>query len=227
MKFSCIVPAFNESKRIASVIHTLLCCPDLSEIIVVDDGSKDDTWGVIAAIEDPRLVKIRLQNNLWKAKAIFTGIRIATGDYIVMIDADLLNFKPYHMESLLTPIQHGKADVTISIRENSLYLYRLLRNDFVTWERVVPRYLLEDEAYYTSGPWFGLEVKMNEKIIQAKCRVKSVYFPNVITPRKSYKCGYIDGTIGDIRMIRDILSVLPPHRLVYQLWNFYKQQRTK
>ena len=95
----------------------------------------------------------------------------------------------------MSPIQLGDADVTISLRENSLGIYKLFLNDFVTGERVVPRHLLEDAEYYTTGPGFGLEVKMNEKIIKSNYRVKSVYLPGVIAPRKSYKHGYIAGTI--------------------------------
>jgi hypothetical protein len=84
---------------------------------------------------------------------------------------------------------------------------------------------LEDTEYYTNGPGFGLEVKMNERIMQWNYRVKSVYLPGVIAPRKSYKHGYIAGTIWDIQMVRDILTILPVHRVIYQLWYFYKQQK--
>jgi glycosyltransferase involved in cell wall biosynthesis len=225
MKFSCVVPAFNEGRRIVNVINTLLECPEIWEVIAVDDGSSDDTWQVLSELEDPRLLKIRLDQNGGKTKAIFTGIRAARGDYIVTIDSDLLNLKSEHIRSLLSPIDLGVADVTISLRENSLWIYKLFLSDFVSWERVIPRYLLEDESYYIIGPWFGLEVKMNEKIIENNCRVQSVYFPGVITPRKAYKYGFIKGTMGDIRMVYDLLSIVPVHRLMYQLWYFYKQQK--
>lgn len=227
MKFSCVVPAFNESARIERIIETLLECPHLQEIIVVDDGSSDNTWDIISKLDHPKLTKIHLEKNVGKTKAVFTGIRMAKGDYIVTIDSDLLNLTPEHISTLITPVLTGKADMTISLRENSLWIYKFFLNDFVSWERVIPRSLLEDEAYYTTGPWFGLEVKMNEKIIEQKCRVQSVYFPGVITPRKSDKYGFIKGTMSDIRMVRDILSILPVHRLVYQLWYFYRQQKKR
>jgi hypothetical protein len=65
---------------------------------------------------------------------------------------------------------------------------------------------------------------MNEKIIAAKYRVKSVYFPGVITPRKSDKYGFFAGTAADLRMVWEILSVVPAWRLGYQMWYFYRQQ---
>ncbi len=225
MKFSCIIPAFNEAERIENVIRTLMDCPDLYEIIAVDDGSTDATWNILNQLEHPKLVKIRLGKNSGKTRAIFAGIRISRWDYIVTIDSDLLNLKPEHIQSLIAPILLGTADVTLSIRENSLPIYKFFRNDFVSGERVVPREVLNDEQYYVSGPGFGLEVKMNEKIIAGKYRMKSVYFLGVITPRKSDKYGFTKGAWSDLKMIREILSVVPVWRLGYQLWYFYRQQR--
>jgi glycosyltransferase involved in cell wall biosynthesis len=223
MKFSCIVPAFNEAARIENVVRTLLLCPDLHEIVVVDDCSTDATWEVLNRLEHPKLRKIRHEKNSGKTRAVFTGIRESSGEYVVTIDSDLLNLKPEHVRDLIAPIRLGTADVTLSIRENSLGIYKLLRNDFVSGERAVPRAVLAEEGYYLSGPGFGLEVKMNEKIIAAKYRVKSVRFPGVITPRKSDKYGFVAGTVADMKMVGEILSVLPAWRLGYQLWYFYRQ----
>jgi glycosyltransferase involved in cell wall biosynthesis len=64
LKFSCIILAFNESSRIISVLNILLLCPDLFEIIVVDDGSIDDTWNVLSLVENPKLTKIHLEKNV-------------------------------------------------------------------------------------------------------------------------------------------------------------------
>lgn len=75
MEFSCIVPAYNESGRIGNVLRVLFECPDLLEIIVIDDGSSDGTWGRLSTMEHPKLQKIRLEKNGGKTKAIFTGIR--------------------------------------------------------------------------------------------------------------------------------------------------------
>jgi glycosyltransferase involved in cell wall biosynthesis len=150
MKFSCIVPAFNEAARIESVVRTLLLCPDLYEIVVVDDCSTDATWEVLSRLDHPKLRKVRHEKNSGKSKAVFTGLRESVGDYVVTIDSDLLNLKPEHLSALIAPIRLGTADVTLSIRENSLGIYKLLRNDFVTGERAVPRAVLSDAEYYTS-----------------------------------------------------------------------------
>jgi hypothetical protein len=104
-----------------------------------------------------------------------------------MIDSDLIGLEKSHVESLIAPVQDGKADVTFSLRENSLGLYKFFGTDFVSGERIIPREVLADELYYTSGPGFGLEVKMNEKILALRYKVENIVFPGVITPRKSVK----------------------------------------
>ena len=70
-----------------------------------------------------------------------------------MIDSDLIGLKSEHITSLIEPIEHQDREVTLSIRENSLMIYKWLRSDFVSGERVVPRTLLqENELYLTTGP---------------------------------------------------------------------------
>lgn len=126
----------------------MLACPELDEVIIVNDGSIDETREVIESFNHPKLQKIH-QENTGKTGAIFAGIRQSTGDYIVTIDSDLLHLTPEHITSLLLPIQEGKANMTLSIRENSLPLYRWIGTDFVSGERVVPRDIFDDSAYYT------------------------------------------------------------------------------
>lgn len=224
MKFSCIIPAYNEWPRIAKVLETVLACDELDEVIVVNDGSTDETREVMESFDHPKLTKIH-QENTGKAGAIIKWIETSKGNYIVMIDSDLLNLKPEHITSLLQPIEENKADVTLSIRENSLPIYKWIGTDFVSGERVVPREIFNDSGYYTSWPGFGLEVKMNEKILEKGYRVKNIFFPWVITPRKTYKMGYIQGAISDFRMVRDILSILSIWRIFRQIWFFSRASR--
>ncbi len=224
MQFSCIIPAFNEWPRIAKVLETVLTCAKLDEVIVIDDGSTDNTRAIIDKFDHPKLTKIH-QENTGKAGAVFTGINQSRGDYIVMIDSDLLHLTPEHITALIYPVLHGRADVTLSIRENSLPFYKWIGSDFVSGERVLPRSLFDDSAYFLIGPGFGLEVKLNSKIMEAHYRVENIILPGVITPRKSVKYGAIKGIIADCKMNLDILSVMPFHRLVRQMWYFSRFSR--
>ena len=93
-----------------------------------------------------------------------------------MIDSDLIGLTSEHITYLIAPVRGESADVTLSIRENSLGLYKFFGTDFVSGERVIPREILADVPYYTSGPGFGLEVLMNEKILTGGYRVENIMF---------------------------------------------------
>lgn len=192
----------------------------IDEVIVVNDSSTDNTQEVIDDFEDTKLQKIHLQENVGKTKAIFEWLKQAHWDYIILIDSDLIGFTVENLEALIKPILQDETDVTLSIRENSLKTYKWLGTDFVTGERVVPRILFDDVIYYTSWPRFGLEVKMNEKILEKGYRMKNIFFPWVITPRKTYKMWYIQWTISDLKMVIDILSIFPIWKLLRQIWKF-------
>lgn len=220
INFSCIIPAYNEWPRIASVLSTILACTEIDEVIVIDDGSTDNTRAVIEGFAHPRLRTIFLDKNGGKTNAVLTGVKESRWWYIVMIDSDLLNLTPEHITALIDPIKNESAQVTLSLRENSLPLYRFLGTDFVSGERVLPKSLFADRDYYLSRPWFGLEVLLNTQIILSGYSVNNIYLPGVITPRKSSKIWYIRGTLADLSMTREILSIIPAHRLIHQMWYF-------
>jgi len=90
MKFSCIIPAYNEAPRIRAVLETVLGVPELEEVIVVDDCSTDETLAVIRSFTSPKLYVIALEKNVGKTQAVFAGLKKAQGEYIVMIDSDII-----------------------------------------------------------------------------------------------------------------------------------------
>ena len=86
-RVAAVIPAYNEEKNIADVLKALLKSPELDEIIVVDDGSKDKT----AEISEKLGVKvIRLSGNQGKGRAMQEGLKATQAEIIVFFDADLL-----------------------------------------------------------------------------------------------------------------------------------------
>lgn len=127
MKLSIIIPVFNEEKTIGEIIERVGRI-DISgvtkEIIVVDDGSTDATASVITNYQLPCLAgrqaisnfkRIKHEKNLGKGLAIRTGIKNATGDYIVIQDADL-EYHPSDIKKLIKPIVNGDATVVYGTR---------------------------------------------------------------------------------------------------------------
>lgn len=120
MKLSIIIPVFNEEKTIVKILDKVfkLKIPDVEkEIIVVDDGSSDNTASQLAKYEKTnRGIKVIInKKNKGKGNAVLTGINKATGDYSVVQDADL-EYDPEDIKKLILPIVLGKAKVIYGTR---------------------------------------------------------------------------------------------------------------
>jgi glycosyltransferase involved in cell wall biosynthesis len=116
---SILVPVYNEARTVAAVVRRLLSIdlPVDREIIVVNDGSTDDTKGVLGALDniDPRLQVIHAQLNAGKGAAIRLGLDRARGTIIAIQDADL-ELDPAQLGSLLEPILRGETAVVYGSR---------------------------------------------------------------------------------------------------------------
>lgn len=220
MKFSAIIPAYNEWPRIAKVLSTLLDNEKIDEIIVIDDGSTDNTRAEIEKFSNSKIKKIFKEKNEGKARAVLDGAKMSFWEYIVMVDSDLIGLQSNHIDTLIRPIIESAADATLSIRENSLWVYKFFWTDFVSGERVFPKNIFAESAYFTNGKPFWLEVKINKKILEKNLRIQNVYLDGVITPRKSDKMGKISGIKADIKMIRDILSTFSIFEISHQFYQF-------
>lgn len=111
MKISVLIPAFNAGSSINATIKSIKsACPQLEEIIVIDDGSKDDTT---RQAEWAGAQVIRLEKNRGKGGALNHGANWVQGDIIVLLDADL-GESAEKFTCLLTPVMKNQADVTIA-----------------------------------------------------------------------------------------------------------------
>lgn len=90
LSVSAIIPAYNEARGIEAVLRVIQQIDCLAEIIIVDDGSEDDTLEIVGqlALLNPKLSIIRHESNLGKGQAIFTGWRAAHSACLLFIDAD-------------------------------------------------------------------------------------------------------------------------------------------
>ncbi|WP_144139751.1 glycosyltransferase family 2 protein [Paraburkholderia sp. BCC1884] len=212
---SCIICAYNEAPRIGKVLTVATAHPALGEIIVVDDGSDDGTVEVVKQYPSVRLIT-RAANG-GKSAAMVDGIAIAQGELLMLLDADLKGLAAEHISALAAPVLKGRADVSISLRQNSLALFRAIGLDFVSGERVVRKDLLHAAlSQIRALPRFGIEVFMNRLIIEQGLRVAVTHWPHVTQARKTEKLGYWRGIRAEWRMIADLLRAVYPLALISQ-----------
>jgi glycosyltransferase involved in cell wall biosynthesis len=219
-QISCIIPVHNEAPRIAAVLAAVAGHPDLHEVIVIDDGSTDGTGDLVAALIEaaPNTRLIRLSPNRGKTGALSIGISEASAPLLMLIDGDLLGLTADHIAALAAPVRAGRAEMSISLRDNAPRPWHWIGLDYISGERVLPRAVLEEGIVALDTlPRFGFEVHLNSLALRQGLRISVVRWRGVRSPLKGAKMGRWPGIKADFRMMGDIFRTVPPHRIVAQI----------
>ncbi len=212
---SVVVPAYNEEATIASVIRRLVSLPNLLEIVVVDDGSRDQTFQIASELghEYPKVRVLRQQRNAGKTAALKAGFADTRGDIVLVQDADL-EYDPSEIPDLIRPILEGTADVVYGSRflirkaARVLYFYHYLANKGLTFlSNLLTNVNLSDvETGYKafrgeiirnmiiSSSGFGFEIEVTAKVAKLGCAMYEVpisYYGRTYDQGK--KIGLTDG----------------------------------
>lgn len=225
---SCVIAAYNEGPRIAHVLRTVIGHPLVQEIIVVDDGSADNTREVVSQLPQVRL--LALEKNGGKSHAVAEGIEMATGKFIFLLDADLAGLSAEYLTNLIEPIVSDKADISISLRGNTFIVWRWIGIDYISGERVFARRFIEPLLERISKlQGFGLEVYMNKFILKQRLRIAVVRWDTAESAFKHQTPGqwWLLGIKKDyIRMAWLVLKTITPWEAVGQIWSMRRQRVT-
>ena len=209
MKISIIIPIYNEKETLLKILKKVEGADTLGlekEIILVDDGSTDGTLDILKTLENGYQIIYHVKN-LGKGAAIKNGFRAATGDFILIQDADL-EYNPQNYPQLLRPILENKADVVFGSRnlqknptDNfSFYLGRRITNlflnilcgskltDYWTCYKVFKAPIVKSLELECNR--FDVEVEMTVKIIKRGYKIVEVpidYLPRSISAGKKIK----------------------------------------
>jgi glycosyltransferase involved in cell wall biosynthesis len=211
---SCLIPAWNEAARIGPVLRAVVGHPLLAEVIVIDDGSTDQT-AAVARAAGARV--LRQPVNGGKSAAIARGLAEAQGTLILLLDADLAGLSAAQVSDLLAPVLTGRADAAISLRANAPRVWRAIGLDYISGERVMPRALLVGHLPHIAAlRRFGLEVFVNELWIAQALRLAVVPLA-VASPAKASKHGFWPGLRADAAMLGDIARTVGLRRVLAQI----------
>ncbi len=216
LTLSVLVPAYNEQPTIEGVLRQVLALEVcLKELVVVDDGSTDGTAAIVErlAAEDARVRFVSMERNCGKTAAIARAIQEASGDILIIQDADL-EYDPAEIPEVIAPILRGQADVVYGSRfmvrkaARVLYYYHYLANKFLTClsNLLTNRNMTDIETCYKAfragvikpleltSRGFGMEVEITAMVCKTKARTYEVpisYYGRTYDEGK--KIGLTDG----------------------------------
>ncbi|MCD5417246.1 glycosyltransferase family 2 protein [Candidatus Bipolaricaulota bacterium] len=198
MKISAIIPAYNEAERIGAVIQPLLDSALIDEIIVVDDGSTDNT----AEIAGRFAVKmISLPYNKGKAAAMDEAVKATQNDTLLFLDADLIGLTTAHIDNLISAYSEDNVDMAIGI-------FSAGRLTSLSGQRIITKDLWLQARNNVNELDFGIEIALTKLAFKEKWTKSKVKLPGVTHVLKEEKHGFWQGLGARFKMYGDIVKSL-------------------
>jgi polyisoprenyl-phosphate glycosyltransferase len=204
-QIAAIIPAYNEEATIADVVKVLVESPFVSEVIVVSDGSTDNTSEM--AREAGATVYEHAENH-GKGESMLFGVSKTDADVIAFFDADLIGFVPEHVEQLAVPVLEDGWHMACSLRDRGIIRTWITKNlPLISGERVLRREVIEGlPPRLLKG--FMVEAAMNYHCRSQVWVYGAVPLQGLSILRKHQKVGYFSAVIEYLRMFFQVAKAM-------------------
>lgn len=206
---SCLIPAYNEGANIGRVLEVVQKLSFLDEIIILDDGSLDNTAEVVQQYQRKNnTVKLLTSPvNCGKTVAIQRGVNDCRGDIVVILDSDLINLKPDNVFKLVSAIKDEAYDLVILDRAGDrkvIWGWTDCARFFGGERAFRKKDFLQIEFPARGG--FLLEIIMNLDFIRRKKKIKTIFCDNLFTLHDHHKKGFRKGFRHYVKISAEILA---------------------
>lgn len=188
---AAIIPAYNEEKTIGNVLKPLSAMEIIDEIIVISDGSYDNTASIA---RDYNARVIELEKNQGKSNAVLKGVNVTDAEVIIMLDADLIGLTENHVLSLVEPVLKNGVDMTIGIFKHGRGATDFAQKiaPFLSGQRVITRKVIDKLLKYKVKD-YGIEMALTLMADREKINVKEIYLEDLTHVMKEEKRGLFFG----------------------------------
>ncbi len=225
MVVDVVMAARDEAPTVATNVVAAAGCASVRTVIVVDDGSADDT---AARAEAAGAVVVRLPGSAGsKAQAMAAGVAASDADAILFVDADCTDLTAAHLDAVCEPFLAGRSVMSIGAFDYGPRLnWLVLRCPPLSGERILPRWVFESiPPHHLDG--YTIEVRLNEVLCEGRLPMSVRTMRGVYHRTKREKHGRVEGLRRTWWMYRDLLSMLPPVGDVrWRTYWFYLRQST-
>lgn len=205
LKVAAIIPAYNEADHITEVLTVVKNAPFLNRVLVIDDGSVDNTADIA---KKEGFEVLELKNNRGKGAALQAGLQhVKDTDIYLFIDADLVGLKKAHIESLVKPLMEDK-ELSMTIgkfkggRKRTDWAQSIMPQ--ISGQRAITKEFAK-ALPDLSKAGFGVEVLMTKFAKKKGFKIKEVILENMTQVMKEEKIGYGKGFIYRLKMYAHML----------------------
>ena len=207
MIIDCVIPARNEAATVADVVAICRACAYVREVIVVDDGSTDDTAD-LAAAAGAKVFRRDLAPDAEgsKAHAMALGVAKSDAEWILFVDADLLGASTAHLDAICRPAVEGRCTMSIGTFDYGIWNPLVIRFPPTTGERIIPRAIFE-AIPPDKLDGYTIELMINEVVGSRGLRTVARVMTGVTHRTKRDKFGPLEGWKRTWWMFADLLSL--------------------